>query len=131
MYTDPIADMLIRIRNAQAVGKQTVDIPFSSIKHSIALCLEKEGFIEKVLKKRKEKKRFFRIVLGYDKEGTPVITQIKRVSSPGQRIYRKSKDMKRVKGGRGISIISTSKGIMTNKDAKSKELGGEVICEVW
>ncbi len=131
MYTDPIADMLTRIRNAQAVGKQTVDIPFSTIKHNIALSLERGGFVEKVLKKKKDKRRFFRIVLSYNEEGTPVITQIERLSSPGQRIYRKSKDLGKVKGGRGISVVSTPRGIMTNKEARKEGLGGEVICEVW
>lgn len=131
MYTDPIADMLNRIRTGQAVGKTTVDIPFSMIKRDIALCLEKEGFIEKVLQKKREKERFFRVVLSYDEKGTPVITEVKRISSPGQRIYKKSKDLRNVKGGRGISVVSTPQGIMTNKEARSKSLGGEVLCEMW
>jgi len=131
MYTDPIADMLNRIRNAQAARKQMVDIPFSLIKFGIGKCLEKEGFIEKVAEKKKEKKRFFSIVLKYDKDGNPAITELKRISSPGQRIYRKKKEIRKVRGGRGISIISTPKGVMDGAQARAKDLGGEVICEVW
>ncbi len=96
MYTDPIADMLNRIRTAQAVGKQTVDIPFSLIKYNIAECLEKEGFIGKVAKKKKEKKNIFSVVLKYDENGEAVISELKRVSSPGQRIYSKKKDLKKL-----------------------------------
>jgi small subunit ribosomal protein S8 len=131
MYTDPIADMLNRIRNAQAVEKQTVDVPFSLIKYNIAQCLEGEGFIGQVVKKKKEKRRFLNITLKYDTDGTSLITEIKRVSTPGQRIYKQKKELEKVKGGRGVSIISTPKGIMTNNEARKKGLGGEVLCEVW
>lgn len=131
MYTDPIADMLNRIRNAQAVEKQTVDVPFSLIKYNIAQCLEGEGFIEKIVKKKKEKKKFLGITLKYNEDNTPVITEIKRVSTPGQRIYKQKKELFQVKGGRGFSIISTPKGVMTNREAKKRGLGGEVLCEVW
>ncbi len=131
MYTDPIADMLNRIRTAQAVGKQTVDIPFSLMKYNIAECLEKEGFISKVVKKKKEKNPLFSVVLKYDENGEAAITELKRVSSPGQRIYSKRKDLRKIRGGRGVSIISTPKGVITNKEAREVGLGGEVICEVW
>ncbi len=131
MYTDPIADMLNRIRTAQAVNKQTVEVPYSSLKYAIAECLEKEGFVDKITKKKKEKGRFFSIGLKYDEGDNPVITEIKRVSSPGQRIYKKSKDLRLVRGGRGVSIISTPKGVMTNRKARELDLGGEVMCEVW
>ncbi len=131
MNTDPIADMLNRIRTAQAVEKQAVDIPFSKLKYEIALCLEREGFVDKVEKKKKEKRRFFCVVLKYEEDGTPLISELKRTSSPGQRIYGKSKDLKKIKGGRGVSVISTPKGIMTNRKAREMNLGGEVLCEVW
>jgi small subunit ribosomal protein S8 len=131
MNTDPIADMLNRIRTAQAVNKETVDIPFSNLKYEIAECLERGGFVEKVVKKKKEKRKFFCIVLKYEEDGSPVIAGIRRVSSPGQRIYEKNKELKKVKGGRGISVVSTPKGVMTNKKARELKLGGEVICEVW
>ncbi len=131
MYTDPIADMLNRIRTAQAVGKEAVDVPFSLLKYNIAECLEKEGFVGKVAKKKKEKKNLFSISLKYDEKGEPVITELKRVSSPGQRIYKKGKELKKIRGGRGVSVVSTPKGVLSNKEARETGLGGEVICEVW
>ncbi len=130
MYTDPIADMLNRIRTAQAVNKKEVDIPFSMLKYSIAQCMEREGFIDKVTKKKKEKQNFLCVKLKY-KNDIPVIVELKRVSSPGQRIYSKNKEIRVVKGGRGIAILSTPKGVVTNYEAKKKNTGGEVICEVW
>lgn len=131
MYTDPIADMLNRIRTAQAVGKPMLDVPFSSLKNEIAICMEKEDFIGKVIKKKKEGKKYLRLVLKYSESSNPAITQIKRVSSPGQRIYKKSKEIKNVKGGRGVFIISTPQGVLSSRDARKRSLGGEVICEVW
>ncbi len=131
MYTDPIADMLNRIRTAQAVNKKEVDVPFSVIKYGIAQCMEKEGFIDKVTKKKKEKHNFLSIKLKYNTNNTPVITELKRVSSPGQRIYSKNKELKVVRGGRGVAILSTPKGIMTNYQARKQNTGGEVVCEIW
>lgn len=137
--TDPITDMLNRIRNAQAVQKEAVLVPFSNIKFLLAKILEKEGYIEKVEKKKKKKGniKMFEITLKYDKEKDnkeklkPAISGIKRISKQGQRIYLKSQKLKPVFGGYGISIISTSKGLMTDKEARKKKLGGEVICEIW
>jgi len=138
MSVDPISDMFCAIKNAQAVKKETVDIPFSKMKFEIAKILEREGFIEKVekIKKkiqkgRKKPKPFLRIQLKYDKNKGGAISDIKRISKPGQRIYLPYKKIKKVKGGYGIAIISTSKGIMTDKEARRKKVGGEVICEVW
>ncbi len=131
MYTDPIADMLNRVRTAQAVGKKIIEVPFSETKYSIAKCLENEGFWGKVEKKKKEKGNFFTISLKYDEKGIPVVTELKRVSSPGQRIYKKCKELRSVKGGRGVFVISTPDGVMTNNEARKKSLGGEVLCEVW
>jgi small subunit ribosomal protein S8 len=127
---DPISNMLTAIRNAQAVGKATVDIPFSNLKYEIAKILEKEKFIEKAEKKGKKTKRFIEITLKYT-EKTPAISGLKRISKPGQRIYLSWKEIKRVKGGYGIGIISTSKGLMTDKEARKQKLGGEVIAEIW
>lgn len=128
--TDPISDMIIRIINAQAVLRPTVSIPFSTFKYEIARILEKEGFIEKVEEKGKKVKKIIDITLKYhDKE--PIISGLKRVSKPGQRIYTEAKEIKKLKGGYGISIISTSKGLMTNKEARKKKLGGEIIFEIW
>jgi len=128
--TDPITDMLNQIKNAQAVGKADVLIPLSKIKNQIADILCKENFISEIKKTTKDGLKVLKISLKYDID-LPAITGFKRVSKPGQRIYYGVSEIKKVKGGYGISIISTSKGLMTNKDAKKQKLGGEVICEVW
>lgn len=130
MYTDPIADILNRIRTAQMNEKEVIEVPFSRVKHDIMRCMEEEGFIDKVAKKKKQSFYFLRVTLKYN-DRKPVITEIKRISSPGQRIYRKKKELKGVKGGLGVFILSTPKGIMTHKEAKKRNLGGEVLCEIW
>lgn len=124
---DPITDMLNRIRNAQAVLHKTVSIPFSKIKYEIAKILEKQEFVKKIEKKGRTPKRFIEITLKYP----TVISGLKRVSKPGQRIYTPAKKIKGSKGGYGILIISTPKGLMTDKEARKKKLGGEIICEIW
>jgi len=127
---DPISDMLTSIRNALAVGKETVDISFSNFKFEILKILEKKGFINLATKKRKNKKRVIEIILKY-KDGNAVISGLKKISKPGQRIYKGWREIKPVKNGYGIAIISTSQGLMTDIEAKKKKLGGEVICEIW
>lgn len=138
--TDPIADMLNRIRNAQAVLKPTVDIPFSKIKFETSKILAKEGFIKSSEIKGKKNKKFIRITLKYyDKipaEGEarqrrPAVSGLKRISKPGQRIYLPHLKVRKSKGGYGIFIISTSRGLMSDKEARKQKLGGEVICEIW
>jgi len=131
MNTDPIADMLNRIWTAQTASKPMIDVPFSVLKGEIALCMEKGGFISKIIRKKKEGRKYLRLVLNYNEGGNLAITEIKRVSSPGQRIYKKSKEIKSIKGGRGVSIISTPQGVVTDKEARKKGLGGEVLCEIW
>jgi len=127
---DPIADMLTSIRNAQAVLKETVVVPYSEIKFEILKILKKENLIEQVEKKGRKARRSIEVKLKYeDKE--PVISSLKRVSKPGQRIYTAAGNIRRVRDGYGISIISTSKGLMTNKEARRKNMGGEIICEIW
>ncbi len=132
---DPIADMLTRIRNAQMVKHKEVSVPFSKLKLSIAKILEQRNFIESVKKEMGETFPILKIVLKYEvvsnTEKNPAIREIKRVSRQGQRIYVKKTDIKRVKNGYGISIISTSKGMMTGDKAKKLGLGGEIICELW
>ena len=128
--TDPITDMLNQIRNAKAVAKLEVSIPFSKAKYEIAKILMQEGFIGDVKKVIKVKTKTMKIVLKYE-NGVSKILDLRRVSKPGQRIYAKVSEIKRVKGGYGISVISTSKELMTNKKAHKLKLGGEVICEVW
>jgi len=127
---DPISDMLTSVRNALAVKHSTVIIPFSNLKYEIAKIFEKEGFIEKIEKKGRRSKRFIEISLKYSDEA-PTISGLKKISKPGQRIYSGWKKIKRVKGGYGIAIVSTSKGLMTNKEARKNKIGGEIICEVW
>ncbi len=127
---DPIADMLTSIRNAQAVLKETVKIPFSKLKFEIAKILEKNAFVEKVEKKGRGIKRIIEIKLKYE-DKKPVISGLKRISKPGQRIYLRAKKIKPVRSGYGISIISTSKGLLTDKEVRKQNIGGEVICEVW
>jgi len=127
---DPVSNMLTSIRNALAVKHSAVSIPFSNLKYEIAKILEKNGFIAKVEKKGKKIKKLLEITLKYDKEA-PAISGLKRISKSGQRVYRGVREMKPVKGGYGIAIISTSKGLMTDKETRKKKLGGEVIAEIW
>jgi len=135
--TDPITDMLNRIRNAQAVSKETVAVPFSNLKYEIAKILEKEGFIKKVEKRGRKEKKFLEVTLKYFKEKSnrqkmqPVILGLKRISKPGQRIYASTKKIKLVRGGYGMAIVSTSEGLMINKEARRKKLGGEILFEIW
>ncbi|MFH1509763.1 MAG: 30S ribosomal protein S8 [Candidatus Nealsonbacteria bacterium] len=128
--TDPITDMLNRIRNAQAVDHPTVDVPFSKFKYEIAKVLEKNGFISKVDKKSKKAKDVMEITLKY-KDKIGVISGLRKVSKPGQRIYSDYFKLKRVRSGYGLSVISTSKGLMTDREAKRTKTGGEVIFEIW
>lgn len=145
--TDPIADMLTRIRNASAVGKAEVVLPMSKIKHQIANILKQEGWIHKVeiinpirdaiigdknnLKDKQSAFKQLRINLKYKKNKKSIITSIKRISKPGLRVYVNKDELPRVLNNFGIAIISTSQGLMTNKKARRKKIGGEVICEVY
>jgi small subunit ribosomal protein S8 len=129
---DPIADMISSINNAQAVGKKQIAIyPYSNFKYSILELLKKEGLIENLDKKGRLSLRKIIIDLKYNTEGEPVITKIKKVSKQGQRIFSTHNELKPVKSGHGISVVSTSKGLMTNKEARKAKIGGEVICEIW
>ena len=128
--TDPITDMLNQIRNAQAIAKTEVLLPFSKLKNEVAIILAQEGFLGDVKKNVKGKNKILKINLKYD-NGVPAIDGIRRVSKPGQRIYVKNIDIRKVRGGFGVAIISTPKGLMTNNQARKAKLGGEVFCEVW
>ncbi|MGB9743116.1 MAG: 30S ribosomal protein S8 [Minisyncoccales bacterium] len=127
---DPIADMLTAIRNALAVGKPTVVVPFSKIKYEITQILTREGFIEKAIKHDRKTKKTIEIYLKY-KDKVPVISGLKKVSKPGQRIYLPARKIKRVKSGYGLAVISTSQGLMTDREARKQNLGGEIIAEIW
>lgn len=124
--TDPIADMLTRVRNAIKAGKEEVKIPMSRLKFEVARLLEKEGWVNKV----KEKSGDIIITLKYEESG-PAISHLKRVSKPGCRIYAKYKEMPIVLDNLGIAVISTPKGIMTNRQAKKQKVGGEILCEIY
>ena len=128
--TDPISDLLTRIRNAGAVKQEFTDIPYSKVKLKIIEILLAEGFISDFKKLKKQDKKFMRVFLKYEK-GEFKITGIKRVSTPGQRIYKKYKELKTIRGGFGFSIVSTSKGIILGSEARKQKLGGEVIAEIW
>lgn len=129
--TDPISDMLIRIKNAQAVQHQTVDVPFSVLKLKMLQIFVSENFILDFKKLKKNNGKIIRVYLKYDSDGGPAISGLKRISKVGKRIYEKAKEIKKVKGGYGMAIISTSKGVVSDKEARKKKLGGEVMCQVW
>ncbi|NMB28123.1 MAG: 30S ribosomal protein S8 [Tissierellia bacterium] len=131
MMTDPIADMLTRIRNGNNARHDSVDIPASNIKKEMAQILLDEGFIKGFDIIEDKKQGIIRIELKYGKYNEKVISGIKRISKPGLRVYVKSGEVPRVLGGLGIAILSTSKGIKTDKDARKEGIGGEVICYVW
>ena len=128
---DPISDMLIRIKNAGMAGHATVSVPFSKIKSNILRILKNENFIDGFEKKGKKVKKTIVVKLRQTKEGDTYISDVKRISKPGRRIYKQSDKLFPIKQGYGIAILSTSKGIMTGKEAKKQKLGGEVICEIW
>ncbi len=129
--TDPIADMLTRIRNASMVKHETVDVPASNLKKEIANILLEEGFIQGFDVIEDGKQGIIRMQLKYGRNKEKVITGIKKISKPGLRVYAKKDEVPRVLGGLGIAIISTSKGIVTDKVARSQGVGGEVIAYIW
>ena len=127
--TDPIADMLTRIRNAQMVGKTVVGVPSSKVKVSIAQVLKEEGYIDGFAVRDKEGRAELEIGLKYY-AGHPVIERIERISTPGLRVYKGRDDLPRVMNGLGVAIVSTSKGVMTDRKARATGVGGEVLCIV-
>ena len=129
--TDPIADMLTRIRNASAAKHKTVDVPASKMKKAIADILYNEGYIKSVEEIANENQGILRIALKYDEKGTRVIDGIKRISKPGLRVYASAEKLPKVLNGLGIALISTSKGIKTDKEARKENLGGEVLAYIW
>jgi len=131
VISDPIADMLTRIRNANTVKHQTVDVPLSNIKKALAEILLEEGYIKGFEIIEDGGQGIIRITLKYTANKGKVITGLKRISKPGLRVYAKKDEIPKVLGGLGIAIISTSKGIMTDKKARQEGLGGEVLCYVW
>ena len=129
--TDPIADMITRIRNGMAVDKRFVDIPSSNLKKRIAFILKEESYIKDFMFIQNGVKSLIRVFIKYDRKGETVISGIERVSKPGLRVYVGSGEIPRVLDGLGISILSTSKGVISNKTAKRFGVGGEILCKVW
>ena len=131
MMTDPIADMLTRIRNAVRVERPYVDMPISKVKKGVADVLKREGYIWDYQQIEAVPVGCLRIELKYGPNGERVIQKIRRVSKPGRRVYSKAKDLRPVLKGLGITIISTSRGVISDREARQRNLGGEVLCEVW
>ena len=129
--TDPIADMLTRIRNANTVGHETVEIPASKMKKAIAEILKEEGYITDFDVIEDDKQGMIKVTMKYGANKERVISGIKKISKPGLKVYAKANDVPKVLGGLGIAIISTSKGIVSDKEARKLGVGGEVICSVW
>lgn len=131
MYTDPIADMLTRIRNANMVSHTDVEMPSSKLKVELAKLLKSEGYITDFEEKQNGKFKTLRVVLKYDEANKPVLSKLQRVSKPGLRVYLKSKHLPKILDGAGVAIVSTSKGLLTDRKARKEKVGGEVLCYVW
>ena len=131
MNTDPIADMLTRIRNANTVSHATVEVPASKLKVQLAKLLKEEGFIADYEVKEEGKFKNIVITLKYEANGKPVITKLQLVSKPGLRHYSKAKNLEKVLGGMGIAVVSTPKGLLTDRKARKENVGGEVLCYVY
>ncbi|MGO8746595.1 MAG: 30S ribosomal protein S8 [Thermoguttaceae bacterium] len=131
MMTDPIADMLTRIRNAVRVERPTVELPLSKVKRGLADVLKREGYIWDWEEVEEKPSHQIRIYLKYGPNGERVIRHVKRVSTPGRRVYSGASKLKPVLGGLGITILSTSRGVISDREARQRNLGGEVLCEIW
>jgi small subunit ribosomal protein S8 len=129
--TDPIADLLTRIRNAHRAKHDRLDVPASKVKLEVCRILKQEGYIKNVSVVEEKPSDLLRIILSYTKEGAPVISRMRKISTPGRRVYRGADAIKPVLNGLGIGIVSTSKGLMTDRQAREQRVGGEILCEVW
>lgn len=130
MVNDPVGDLLAQIKNASMAGIQTIELPHSRMKMEVAKLLSKEGYVGTVSKKGEEPKSKIRIDIKY-LAGAPVITGVKRMSKPGLRLYVNRHEIPMVVGGMGLAVLSTPQGIMTGRDAKKKNIGGEILCTIW
>ncbi len=131
MMTDPIADMLTRIRNANTATKSTVDVPASKLKEEVAKILIAEGFVNGYEIVGEGVHRMLRLKLRYTADRERALHGVRRVSKPGLRVYRKAGELPRVNGGLGVAIVSTSQGLLPDREARRRRLGGEILCEVW
>ncbi len=131
MVNDPIGDFITRIKNASAVGHESLSLPYSKLKAAVADVLASAGYVASSEKRGKKTNKTLTVGLLYKKDGSPRISEVKRISKPSRRIYRSVKEIFPVRYGKGSLILSTSKGIMTGKEAKKAKLGGEVLFEIW
>ncbi|MCA9263559.1 MAG: 30S ribosomal protein S8 [Planctomycetales bacterium] len=131
MMTDPIADMLTRIRNAVRVERPYVEMPLSKVKRGVADVLKREGYIWDWSEVEASPVKLLRLELKYGPNGERVIQHIKRISKPGRRVYNRARDLRPILRGLGISVVSTSRGVVSDREARQRNLGGEVLCEVW
>jgi small subunit ribosomal protein S8 len=129
--SDPLSDLLTRISNGLTAGHDKVDVPASRVKEAVLKVLEDEGFIASYRRVEDKGRPVLRVGLKYDAEGEPIVTGLERVSRPGRRVYARADEIPKVLGGLGVSIVSTSKGIVTDRAARQARLGGEVLCNVW
>jgi small subunit ribosomal protein S8 len=129
--SDPLSDLLTRISNGLTAGHDRVDVPASRVKEAVLKVLEAEGFIASYRRVEEGGRPVLRVGLKYDAEGEPVVTGLERVSRPGRRVYARADEIPKVLGGLGVSIVSTSKGIVTDRTARQSRLGGEVLCNIW
>ncbi len=129
--SDPLSDLLARISNGLMAGHDKVDVPASRVKEAVLKVLEEEGFIASYRRVEEKGRPVLRVGLKYDHEGEPVVIGLERVSRPGRRVYARADEIPKVLGGLGVSIVSTSKGIVTDRAARQSRLGGEVLCNVW
>ena len=130
MVGDPVGDFIIRIKNAGATGAPSLSVPYSQLKHAIAEKLVAEGYVKSVAKRGKKIKKVLDLELSY-KEGRPRVSDVKRISKPGRRMYKKSNELYPIKFGKGATILSTPKGILTGEEAKKENVGGEELFHIW
>ncbi len=128
---DPITDLLNRLRNGMRAGHERVDIPASRVKESLVKVLAEEGYVSSYRRVEEKGRPLLRVGLKYDADGEPIVNGLERVSRPGRRVYAPAKEIPEVLGGLGISIVSTSRGILTGRQAREARLGGEILCNVW
>lgn len=131
MHTDPIADMLTRIRNANLALHPQVSMPSSKLKEEVAKILAAEGFVDSYKVEDAKVGRKLTVTLRYSNDRDRVLKGIRRISMPGHRVYKGAQDLERVRGGIGVSIVSTSEGLLTDREARRRNVGGEILCEVW
>jgi small subunit ribosomal protein S8 len=129
--TDPITDLLNRLRNAMRAGHERVDLPASRVREDVVRVLADEGYVASYRRVEERGRPLLRIALKYDNEGEPIVNGLERVSRPGRRVYARATEIPQVLGGLGISIVSTSRGILTGAKARESKLGGEILCNVW